>query len=131
MSTNFLRILGLVCFKMAFTPEQDAFILMAHFRSGTQNPNGTWSYSLQSCVQQYIQAFPDGDIPYDVFKNHRLVLIKRYEEKHCICKGKSTGRPTILTEDVVEDVRQRMQRSPKKSIPQLSAQTGIYFINLI
>ncbi|KAJ8966987.1 hypothetical protein NQ317_011187 [Molorchus minor] len=99
------------CLKMPFTPEQDAFILMAHFRSGTRNPNGSWSYSIQSCIEQYFEAFPEDNIPYPVFKNHRLVLIKRYEEKHCICKGKSTGRPTILTENVVDDIRHRMSEA--------------------
>ncbi|KAK5649666.1 hypothetical protein RI129_000695 [Pyrocoelia pectoralis] len=82
---------------MVFTSEQDAFILMAHFRSGTRNPDGTWSYSLQSCIEQFSEAFPDVNIEYDAFKKHRLRLIARYENKHCICKGKSTGRPTVLT----------------------------------
>ncbi|KAJ8974974.1 hypothetical protein NQ317_013482 [Molorchus minor] len=120
------------CLKMPFTPEQDAFILMAHFRSGTRNPNGSWSYSIQSCIEQYFEAFPEDNIPYPVFKNHRLVLIKRYEEKHCICKGKSTGRPTILTENVVDDIRHRMERSPTKSVSQLSAQTasGLNYVSL-
>ncbi|KAK5649063.1 hypothetical protein RI129_003955 [Pyrocoelia pectoralis] len=110
---------------MVFTSEQDAFILMAHFRSGTRNPDGTWSYSLQSCIEQFSEAFPDVNIEYDAFKKHRLRLIARYENKHCICKGKSTGRPTVLTEEVVNDIQQRIQQSPKKSIPQLSAQTGL------
>ncbi|KAK5648774.1 hypothetical protein RI129_003666 [Pyrocoelia pectoralis] len=111
---------------MVFTSEQDAFILMAHFRSGTRNPDGTWSYSLQSCIEQFSEAFPDVNIEYDAFKKHRLRLIARYENKYCICKGKSTGRPTVLTEEVVNDIQQRIQQSPKKSIPQLSAQTGTF-----
>lgn len=109
---------------MVFSPQQDAFILMAHYRSGSRNPDGTWTYSLASCIEQFSEAFPGVDIAYDVFKNHKHVLVKRFEEKHCICKGKSTGRPTVLTENVVEDIRTRMQRSPKKSVPQLAAQTG-------
>ncbi|KAF5293002.1 hypothetical protein FQA39_LY13771 [Lamprigera yunnana] len=108
---------------MVFTSEQDAFVLMAHFRSGTRNPDGTWSYSLQSCIEQFSEAFPIFNIDYDVFKKHRLRLIKRYENKHCICKGRSTGRPTVLTEEVVNNIQQRIDQSPKKSIPQLSAQT--------
>ncbi|KAK5646100.1 hypothetical protein RI129_004564 [Pyrocoelia pectoralis] len=95
---------------MVFTSEQDAFILMAHFRSGTRNPDGTWSYSLQSCIEQFSEAFPDVNIKYDAFKKHRLRLIARYENKHCICKGKSTGRPTVLTEEVVNDIQQRIQQ---------------------
>ncbi|XP_031333774.1 uncharacterized protein LOC116163798 [Photinus pyralis] len=110
---------------MVFTPEQDAFILMAHFRSGNRNPDGTWSYSLQSCIEQFSEEYPDVNIDYDVFKNHRSRLITRYENKHCICKGKSTGRPTVLSENVVNDIQQRTEQSPKKSISRLSAQTGL------
>ncbi|XP_031338283.1 uncharacterized protein LOC116167171 [Photinus pyralis] len=110
---------------MVFTPEQDAFILMAHFRSGNRNPDGTWSYSLQSCIEQFSEEYPDVNIDYDVFKNHRSRLITRYENKHCICKGKSTGRPTVLSENVVNDIQQRMEQSSKKSISRLSAQTGL------
>ncbi|KAF5289026.1 hypothetical protein FQA39_LY03905 [Lamprigera yunnana] len=109
---------------IVITSEQNAFVVIARFRSGTRNPDRTWSYSLQSCIEQFSDAFPDFNIEYDVFKKHRLRLIKGYENKHCICKGRSTGRPTVLTEEVVNDIQQRIDQSPKKSIPQLSAQTG-------
>jgi hypothetical protein len=109
---------------MVFTQEHDAFILMAHFRSGTRNPDGSWNYSLQSCIEQFSEAFPEVVIEYDYFKQHKYVLVKRYERKFCICKGKSTGRPTVLTENVVDDIQTRIERSPKKSVPRLAAQTG-------
>ncbi|KAF5269716.1 hypothetical protein FQA39_LY08639 [Lamprigera yunnana] len=54
------------CFAtMPFTSEQDRFIVMAHFRSGTLNPDGNWSYSLQSCIEQFMQQYPDEIIEYD------------------------------------------------------------------
>ncbi|KAK5650113.1 hypothetical protein RI129_001142 [Pyrocoelia pectoralis] len=121
---NIMSYIIYYCYSEKRIRKQDAFILMAHFRSGTRNPDGTWSYSLQSCIEQFSEAFPDVNIEYDAFKKHRLRLIARYENKHCICKGKSTSRPTVLTEEVVNDIQQRIQQSPKKSIPQLSAQTG-------
>lgn len=111
---------------MVFTPEKDAFILMAHFRSGTRNPDGSWSYSLQSCMEQYAEAFPGDNVSYSTFKHRKLVVVKKFEDKNCICKSKSSGRPTILSEDVLEDIRGRVVRSPNKSIPKLAAQSGIY-----
>ncbi|KAF5298556.1 hypothetical protein FQA39_LY11757 [Lamprigera yunnana] len=72
--------------------------VMAHFCSGTRNPDGTWSYSLQSFIEQFSEAFPDVNIEYDVFKKHRLRLIRRYEDKHCIDKGRST----VLTEETCD-----------------------------
>ncbi|KAF5281253.1 hypothetical protein FQA39_LY05139 [Lamprigera yunnana] len=56
---------------MPFTSEQDKFIVMAHFRSGTLNTDGNRSYSLQSCIEQFMQQYPDEMIEYDIFKQHK------------------------------------------------------------
>lgn len=110
-----------------FTPEHDAFILKAHYRSGAQNEDGTWTYSLQSCLHQFNENFPDANIPYKAFADRRSRIIKRFEGKNCICKGKSTGRPTVLTREVVDDIQQRLEQSPQKSLRKLSAQTGVSY----
>jgi hypothetical protein len=108
-----------------FTSDQDAFILMAHFRSGTRNLDGNWNYSLRSCFEQFVEAFPDLNVNYEDFGHHKRAIINRFNRKHCICKGKSTGRPTILTEPVVNDIQERIEQSPNKSLRRLSAQTGV------
>ncbi|KAI4455511.1 transposable element tc3 transposase-like protein [Holotrichia oblita] len=89
--------------------------------------DGPWSYSLQSCMQQFYENYPDVVVPYKVFSNHRDRIIERFESKHCICKGISTGRPTVLTEQIVDDIRQRIEATPKKSIRKLAAQSGSSF----
>jgi hypothetical protein len=40
-------------------------------------------------------------------------------------KAKPTGRTSTLTEDVVENVRGRMEQNPRKSVRKLSLQTGV------
>ncbi|KAF5296071.1 hypothetical protein FQA39_LY12693 [Lamprigera yunnana] len=109
---------------MPFTSEQDRFIVMAHFQSVILNPDGNWSYSLQSCIEQFMQQYPDEMIEYDIFKQHKCRLVHRFETKNCTCKGKSTGRPTVLTENVIENIQERINRCPKKDVSQLSQQTG-------
>ncbi|KAF5297642.1 hypothetical protein FQA39_LY11973 [Lamprigera yunnana] len=54
-----------------------------------------------------------------------IKLVHRFEIKNCICKGKSTGRPSVLTENVIENIQERINRSPKKAVSQLSQQTGL------
>ncbi|KAF5298795.1 hypothetical protein FQA39_LY11684 [Lamprigera yunnana] len=54
---------------MLFTSEQDRFIVMAHFRSGTLNPDGNWSYSLQSCIERFMQQYPDEKIECDILNS--------------------------------------------------------------
>lgn len=106
---------------MVLTAEHNGYILMAHFRSGTRNPDGSWRYL--SCIEQFLEAFPNVNIGYDAFRQRKHVLVKRFEEKHCICKGKSIGTPTVLTYDI--DIQRRIEASPKKSVSQLAAQTGL------
>lgn len=110
---------------MVFTPEYDAYILMAHFRSGNRNADGSWTYSSQSCIKQFQERFPHVAINYDGFLNHKYRLVNRFKNKNCICKGKSTGRRTKLTQEIVDDLRHRMEQSPKKSVARLSTETGI------
>lgn len=109
---------------MNFTEEHNAFILMAHYRSGTVNEDGEWVYSLRSCIDRFENRFPDFPIRYKTFAQHKERIVSRFQTKNCICKGKSAGRPTVLTEDVVEDIQERMEQSPTKSVRKLSAQTG-------
>ena len=110
---------------MPFTAEHDAFILMAHFRSGTRNEDGTWSYSFESCLQQYSEAFPGAaNMDLDAFRRRRKVIIARFHQKKCICKTKPPGRPAVVTEEVVADVRRRIIASPNKSLTRLAAETG-------
>uniref|UniRef100_A0A1Y1K0G4 DUF4817 domain-containing protein n=1 Tax=Photinus pyralis TaxID=7054 RepID=A0A1Y1K0G4_PHOPY len=112
---------------MPFTQEQDAFILKAHFGSAVRNEDGTWSYSFRSCREQFMEEYPDVIISYKAFANHKTRIVDRFENKNCICKEKHTGRPLLRNDEVVQDVRQRMEASPKKSIRQLSAQAGVSY----
>ncbi|KAI4471505.1 hypothetical protein MML48_1g11817 [Holotrichia oblita] len=75
-------------------------------------------------MQQFYENYPDVVVPYKVFSKHRDRIIERFEGKHCICERKSTGRPTVLTEDTVDDIRQWIEANPKKSIRKLAAQSG-------
>lgn len=111
---------------MVFTAEQEAFILKAHYRSAVRQEDGSWTYSLQSCLGQYNEKYPEHVVSSKVFAQHKRRIVDRFENKNCICKGKSTGRPSVLTEEVVNDVRDRMVASPNKSIRKLAAQSGMY-----
>ncbi|KAI4465843.1 hypothetical protein MML48_3g00018154 [Holotrichia oblita] len=105
---------------MVFTAEHDAFILNAHY-SGTRDDgdDGNWNYSLQSYIEQFSEAFPDFHVDYDALKYRRHVVIHRFEQR----QKKSSDRPTKLTEHVLDDIRERMDRSPQKSVPKLANQT--------
>lgn len=109
---------------MPFTLQQDTFIVMAHFRSATLNENEEWEYSLRSCFQQFHNEYPDVIMPYETFKCHRNRLVQRFMDTGSVEKRKANQQASVLTEDAVDDIRQRMDVSPNKSVRKLAAQTG-------
>ncbi|KAF5287836.1 hypothetical protein FQA39_LY15668 [Lamprigera yunnana] len=66
---------------MPFASEQDRFIVIAHFRSDTLNPDGNWSSSLQSCIEKFMQQYPDEMIEYDIFLNSTNVETLKIQVK--------------------------------------------------
>lgn len=111
---------------MPVTPEQDRFILESYFRNGERNAEGEWKYSTRLCIEEFAAQFPDNLLDNEVLSRHILRIVQRFRGTGSVCKGKSSGRPSILTENVVEDVRERMDQSPTKPLRQLAQQTGKY-----
>jgi hypothetical protein len=62
------------------------------------------------------------------FRQHCTRLVQRYLQTGDVNKAKPTGRTSTLTEDVVENVRGRMEQSARKSVRKLSLQTGVILI---
>lgn len=82
---------------MLFTLEQEAIILMAHFHSGIRNPDGSCTYSLQSCMEQFFKTFTNPNITY-LLKVTNSILLKDMEINIAFAREvKSTGRLTVLS----------------------------------
>ena len=80
--------------------EQNTFMVMTYFRSGTQNEFGNWNYSTEFCYDRFMGMYPDIQIAFQVFTQHC---------KPVVPKKKSTGRPTsIVTEQALYNVKERM-----------------------
>jgi hypothetical protein len=62
------------------------------------------------------------------FRQHCTRLVQRYLQTSDVKKAKATGRTSTLTEDVVENVRGRMEQNPRKSVRKLSLQTDVILI---
>jgi hypothetical protein len=120
---------------MVFTLEQDIFIGMAYFRIGNFDAANGWQYSTEH--GRYI-ALISTNIPraswYSylgrpgtlvAFRQHCMRLVQRYLQTGDVKKAKPIGRTSTLTEDVVENVRGRMEQNPRKSVRKLSLQTGV------
>ena len=113
---------------MPLSVEQNTFLVMAYFRSGTQDEFGAWNYSSESTYAQFMGMYPDEEIPFYVFVQLCERVVERFLDSGSVVERKSTGRSvTIVTKESIQDVNERMQRSPNKSITRLSQQTGISY----
>jgi hypothetical protein len=125
----FIMSIFLILFiKMVFTLEQDIFIGMAYFQTGNFDAANGWQYSTDDAFHQFQQMFPETVVTLVAFRQHCMRLVQRYLHTGDVKKAKPTGRTSTLTEDVVENVRGRMEQSPRKSVRKLSLQTGVILI---
>jgi hypothetical protein len=100
---------------MVFTLEQDIFIGMAYFRNGNFDAANGWLYSTDHRPQTFTnfnKCSPSQFVTLVAFRQHCTRLVQRYLQTGDVKKAKPTGRTSTLTEDVVENVRGRMEQSP-------------------
>ncbi|KAI4454269.1 hypothetical protein MML48_10g00001241 [Holotrichia oblita] len=109
---------------MPYTPEHEKFILEAYFRNGQRNDEGAWIYSAELCIQEFRIQFPDEEFQDLSLSRHIYRVVQRFRETGSVCKGKSSGRKTVLTENKIEEVRTCLDQSPTKPLRQLAQQTG-------
>jgi hypothetical protein len=102
---------------MVFTIEHNTLIVI---RSGLQNENGHWLYSQQSVYEQFVETCPEEQIEDPNFAQHW----GRFVSTGNVVKGKSTGRPTVATPDVVQNIEEIVEEHPHFSIRRLSQQIG-------
>jgi hypothetical protein len=109
---------------MGYTVEQNTFIVISFYRNATKDENGEWSYSVQACKDEYLAKFPHLDVEEQSLMTHIRRIVDRFDKTGDVSKGKSSERPQV-GEDIVEDLKQRMEQNPRTSLPRLSAQSGV------
>jgi hypothetical protein len=120
---------------MVFTLEQDIFIGMAYFRTGNFDAANGWQYSTEHGRYSYIAPISTNVLRASwyfgrrgtlvAFRQHCTRFVQRYLQTGDVKTAKPTGRTSTLTEDVVENVRGRMEQKLRKSVRKLSLQTGV------
>lgn len=81
----------------------NTFFLEAQFRTKEYKENGTWAYFYRNTFNLITHS------------SYR----KSFSE-YIVSKSESSGRPTLLYEEVVENTHQRVDVSPNKSLRRLS-----------
>jgi hypothetical protein len=85
---------------------------------------GSIPRSTDDAFHQFQQMFPEPV----AFRQHCTRLVQRYLQTGDVKKAKPASRTSTFTEDVVENVRGRMEQSPRNSMRKLSLQKGVILI---
>jgi hypothetical protein len=72
-------------------------------------------------LNAFRNSFPDSVVPN---KSKILRIVKRFRESGIIGEKRRSGRPSVLSNDSLEDIRARLLQSPRKSLRKLDQQTG-------
>jgi transposase len=99
---------------MVFSQDQCVFILEHYFstRSYTEYQN------------EFRNSFPDSAMPN---KSTIQRFVDRFRETWSTGEKRRSGRPSVLSNDSLEDIRSRLLQSPRKSLRKLSQQTAMTY----
>jgi AraC-like DNA-binding protein len=97
---------------MVSSQDQRVFILEHYF--------STRSYA--ECQNAFRNSFPDSVVPN---KSTIQRLVDRLREARSTGEKRCSGRPSVLSNDSLEDTRARLLQSPRKSLRKFSQQTGM------
>jgi hypothetical protein len=89
---------------------------------------GSIPRSTDDAFHQFQQMFPEPVVILVAFRQHCTRLVQRYLQTGDVKKAKPTSRTSTLPENVVENVRGRMEQSPRNSMRKLSLQKGVILI---
>lgn len=110
---------------MVFTREHKSFIIESYFRNGIHE-NGQWIYSVQACMVEFQQKFPDiGVLEYDFARMVRKT-VDLFRQTGSIERKKGSGRLiTARTQETIADVNERLLNDPTKSLRRISQEVNL------
>jgi hypothetical protein len=100
--------------RMSFSQLQRIFIVKHYLASR----------SYLTCQNELRAAFPDTPVP-----NKSIVsrLVNCFSVTGSVQNRKRSGRPSVLSDDSLDDIRQTLLRSSRKSLRKLSVQSGLSY----
>ncbi|KAI4460770.1 transposable element tc3 transposase-like protein [Holotrichia oblita] len=105
--------------------EDKIFIIQCYCRTGQKLENGEWVYSINRCIEEFRQQFPNLPLTYAQLLKHIQACVIKFGEIGAITRKPGGGAPKKRTANLIEDVQQRMEHSPKKSVATLSQQVAV------
>lgn len=113
-------------FIMVFSQLHKRFIIESYFRNGNLE-NGEWIYSTRPCLVEFRQQFPDLVFLEADFFNVVRNCVRLFRETGSVTHKDGGGRPTVRTEETIENVREIMNEAPTTSLRRLTQQVPVSY----
>jgi hypothetical protein len=98
-----------------------------YFRNGLK-VNGSWIYSLQNCLEEFIAGFLNVIVDRKIFEDTLSRCVKLFRETGGVYRRKTTGQPLKHSAAIIETAREIMQNAPHTSIRQLSQRNRLNLV---
>lgn len=109
---------------MVFTIQHKSFMVESYFRNGSKI-DGQWQYSLQDCLEEFRNEFPNFIFDYDSFRHTVTHSVMVFRETGSVKQKEGAGRAKKRTEELVNNVREIINNAPRTSVRALSQQVGV------
>jgi hypothetical protein len=95
-----------------FTLEQKTFSIESYFRNANGlKVNGSWIYSIQNCLEEFIAEFLNVIVDRKSFENNLSRCVKLFRETGGVYRRRTTGQLLKRTAAVIETAREIMHTS--------------------
>ncbi|KDR23996.1 hypothetical protein L798_07935 [Zootermopsis nevadensis] len=99
---------------MSFSQAERVFIMEHYIKTN----------SYTECQQSFVRSFPESRVPH---KSTICRIAYRFRETGSVSDKKRSGRPSSLSDENLNDVKQYSEWSPRKSLTRLAQQTGLSY----
>jgi hypothetical protein len=82
------------------------------------------SRSSLTCQNEFRDTFPDSPVPNESTVSH---LVNSFRDTGSVQDRNRSGRPSVSSDDTLDDIRQTSFHSPRKSLRKLSLQSGLSY----
>jgi hypothetical protein len=103
------------------------FIVQCYFKNGESLENGDWSYSTLRIFEEFQQKFPDFPGTYQQLAQKIYKCVNMFLETGSVLRKKGSGRPTKRTAKNIEEIEQRIVKTPNIAIRRLTQETNLSF----
>lgn len=110
-----------------FELEHKIFLTESYFKNAERQPNGEWEYSIERCVNDFRNAFPNFVVLYQQIVQQIYKCVTKFRNVGTVSRKPGSGAPKKRTPEMIADVAARIQRSPKKSVRRLSQETDFSY----